>query len=96
MYIATTTEIGMDPYVDNAPRNWIPPRKRKTLNQEENNQRTPDLSKKLSQIHHSDTVVRSDDSRCFDKSIELKPQQQPTQNTMKVKAKELQGKENGD
>ena len=24
----------MDPYVDNAPRNWIPPRKRKTLNQD--------------------------------------------------------------
>ena len=27
MYIATTDEISMDPYVDNAPQNWIPPRK---------------------------------------------------------------------
>ena len=34
LYIATTEEVGMDPYVDNAPRNWIPPRKRKTLNQD--------------------------------------------------------------
>ena len=32
LYIATTEEVGMDPYVDNAPRNWVPPRKRKTLN----------------------------------------------------------------
>ena len=34
LYIATTEEVGMDPYVDNAPRNWVPPRKRKTLNQD--------------------------------------------------------------
>ena len=34
LYIATTEEVGMDPYVDNAQRNWIPPRKRKTLNQD--------------------------------------------------------------
>ena len=34
LYIAMTEEVGMDPYVDNAPRNWIPPRKRKTLNQD--------------------------------------------------------------
>ena len=34
LYIATTEEVGMDPYIDNAPRNWIPPRKRKTLNQD--------------------------------------------------------------
>ena len=33
LYIATTEEVGMDPYVDNAPRNWIPPRKRKPLDQ---------------------------------------------------------------
>ena len=33
LYIATTDEVGMDPYVDNAPRNWIPPKKWKTLNQ---------------------------------------------------------------
>ena len=34
LYIATTEEVGMDPYVDNAPRNWVPPRKCKTLNQD--------------------------------------------------------------
>ena len=34
LYIATTDEVRMDPYVDNAPRNWIPPRKRKTLKQD--------------------------------------------------------------
>ena len=38
LYIATTEEVGMDPYIDSAPRNWIPPRKRKTLNQDS---RTP-------------------------------------------------------
>ena len=40
MYIATTDEISMDPYVDNAPRNWIPPRKRKSLNQGEGQHKT--------------------------------------------------------
>ena len=30
-YIATSDELNMDPYIDNAPRNWIPPRNRKTL-----------------------------------------------------------------
>ena len=34
LYIATTEEVRMDPYVDNAPRNWIPPRKRKMLDQD--------------------------------------------------------------
>ena len=32
VYIAMSDEISMDPYIDNAPRNWIPPRNRKTLN----------------------------------------------------------------
>ena len=45
MYIATTGKIGMDPYVDNAPRNWIPPRKRKTLQQREKQCNTFDSSR---------------------------------------------------
>ena len=30
-YIATAKELNMDPYIDNSPRNWIPPRKRVPL-----------------------------------------------------------------
>ena len=26
-YIATAKELNIDPYIDNSPRNWIPPRK---------------------------------------------------------------------
>ena len=33
VYIATTNEINMDPYIDTSPRNWVPPRKRKPLEQ---------------------------------------------------------------
>ena len=31
VYIVTTGEINMDPYIDTSPRNWVPPRKRKPL-----------------------------------------------------------------
>ena len=30
-YIATAKELNIDPYIDNSPRNWIPPRKRVPL-----------------------------------------------------------------
>ena len=73
LYIATTDEVGMDPYVDNAPRNWIPPRKRKTLNQ------------------HSKAVGEKESDGLFDESM-----QRLTSNMMKVKAKEISGKENED
>ena len=73
LYIATTDEVGMDPYVDNAPRNWIPPRKRKTLNQ------------------HSKAVGERESDGLFDESM-----QRLTSNMMKVKAKEISGKENED
>ena len=38
-YIATSDEINMDPYIDNAPRNWIPPRNRKTPSTEQETRR---------------------------------------------------------
>ena len=31
VYIATTNELNVEPYVDTSPRNWIPPRKRVPL-----------------------------------------------------------------
>ena len=78
LYIATTEEVGMDPYVDNAPRNWVPPRKRKTLNQD------------------SRTVTEEKCKGPFDESMKSKTQLQATSNMMKVKAKEVSGKENED
>ena len=78
LYIATTDEVGMDPYVDNAPRNWIPPRKRKTLNQ------------------NSKTIGEGECDGPLDESMKSRMQQRFTSNMMRVKAKELKGKENGD
>ena len=78
LYIATTEEVGMDPYVDNAPRYWVPPRKRKTLNQD------------------SRTVTEEKCKGPFDESMKSKTQLQATSNMMKVKAKEVRGKENED
>ena len=31
VYIATTNELNVEPYMDTSPRNWIPPRKRMPL-----------------------------------------------------------------
>ena len=78
LYIATTEEVGMDPYVDNVPRNWIPPRKRKTLDQD------------------SRTVREEKCEGLLDESMKSRIQQQATSNMMKVKAKEVSGKENED
>ena len=78
LYVATTEEVGMDPYVDNAPRNWIPPRKRKTLDQD------------------SKTVGERECEGLLNESIESRIQQRATSNMMKVKAKEVSGKENED
>ena len=59
MYITTTDEIAMDLYVDNASRNWIPPRKRKTFNQGEVKQ-TSDSLKKSTQYPTLDALVQGD------------------------------------
>ena len=77
LYIATTEEVGMDPYVDNAPRNWIPPRKCKTLNQD-----SQTLTEKCQGL--------------LDESMKSRIQRQAMSKMMKVKAKEVSGKENED
>ena len=77
LYIATT-EVGMDPYVDNAPRNWVPPRKRKTLNQD------------------SKSLTEEKCKGLLDESMKSKIQRQGMTKMMKVKAKEVTGKENED
>ena len=48
VYIATSDEISMDPYIDNALRNWIPLRNRKILNQTEKRQ---EVMKMLRESH---------------------------------------------
>ena len=68
----------MDPYVDNAPRNWIPPRKQKTLNQD------------------SKTVGERECDGPLDESMKSRTQHRFTSNMMRVKAKEMKGKENED
>ena len=89
MYIATTNEIGMDPYVDNAPRNWIPPRKRKTLQLPEKQCGTFDSSRNSIQCFSAESQLQHSDDRLRDESMETSPQQRIHANMMKVKAKEL-------
>ena len=96
LYIATTDKVSMDPYVDNAPRNWIPPRKRKTLNQNENQHEAFDVSRKSNQCPHSETVGEGECDGPLDKLMKSRMQQRFTSNMMRVKAKELKGKENED
>ena len=96
MYIATTDEVSMDPYVDNAQRNWIPPRKRKTLNQTKNQREAFDVSRKSNQCPYSETVGEGECDGPLDKSMKSRMQQRVTSNMMRVKAKELKGKENED
>ena len=95
LYIATTDEVSMDPYVDNAPRNWIPPRKRKTLNQNKNQHETSDSLRKSNQCSDLKMVEAKRDGH-LDESMKSRMQQQPTSNMMRIKAKELKGKENED
>ena len=92
MYIATTNEIGMDPYVDNAPRNWIPPRKRKTLQQPEKQCDTFGSSRNSIQCSSAESRLQHSDDRLRDESRKLSPQQHIHADMMKVKAKELLSK----
>ena len=92
MYIATTNEIGMDPYVDNAPRNWILPRKRKALQQPEKQCNTFDLSRNSIQCSSAESRLQHGDDRLRDESMESSLQQRIHANMTKVKAKGLLGK----
>ena len=80
-YIATSDEINMDPYIDNAPRNWIPPRNRKTLQRCDSSKDSTRCSSTGGQLQQSD--------RLNDESLELTPKTQKSANMLKVKAKEL-------
>ena len=85
VYIATSDEIDMDPYVDNAPRNWILPRNRKTLNQTDRRQETVKTLRKSTMAEASD--------RLYDESPQ-QDQQQLAPIMVKTKAKELEGNRN--
>ena len=93
MYIATSDQIDMDPYIDNAPRNWIPSRKRKTLQQHQELHETFDSSRNLTQCSSIKGQLQHSEDRLYDESEELNLQRSTHANMMKVKAKELLGKE---
>ena len=94
VYIATSSELNMEPYQDSSPCNWIPPRHRKPLEPQVNKKtgRHPDASRKLSPEHASNTSYPMENQRLRDESRESRVEDQKTQLLMKVKAKELQGK----
>ena len=84
-YIATAKELNIDPYIDNSPRNWIPPRKRVPLEPRENSQkasgwpikseRPSDESKRSSMVMINPKelqVIEEGLDRHFDKSQESK------------------------
>ena len=84
-YIATAKELNIDPYIDNSPRNWIPPRKRVPLEPRENSQkasgwpikseRPSDESKRSSTVMINPKelqVIEEGLGRHFDKSQESK------------------------
>ena len=93
VYIATSDQIDMDPYIDNAPRNWIPPRKRKTLQEYQKPHKTFDSSRNPTQCSSMKSQLQHSEDRLFDESKESNPMRSTDANTMKVKAKELPGKE---
>ena len=93
MYIATSDQIDMDPCIDNAPRNWIPPRKRKTLQRP---CETFDSSRKSTQCPSEKDQLQHSEDRLYDKSRESNLQQSTHANMMKVKAKELGDKKSID
>ena len=45
VYIATTNELNVDPYMDTSPRNWITPRKRVPLDPQEDSRKVSRLLK---------------------------------------------------
>ena len=95
VYIATSNELGMEPYWDSSPRNWIPPHHRKPLDPQDDKKtgRHPDSSRKLSSEHVSNVTSTEKNVRLVDESRESKIEGQKMPVSVKVKAKELQGKE---
>ena len=92
-YIATSDEINMDPYIDNAPRNWIPPRNRKTLQQSKKQCDIFDSPRNSTQCSSTESLLRHNEDRRYDESLESSPQERMYTNMTKVKAKELLSKE---
>ena len=94
VYIATSSELNMEPYQDSSPCNWIPPRHRKPLEPQVDKKtgRHHDASRKSSPEHASNTSYPKESQRLRDESRESRIEDQRTQSLMKVKAKELQGK----
>ena len=93
-YIATSSELNMEPYQDSSPCNWIPPRHRKPLEPQVDKKtgRHYDASRKLNPEHASNTSYPKESQRLCDESRESRIEDQKTQLLVKVKAKELCGK----
>ena len=52
VYIATTNELNVEPYVDTSPRNWIPPRKRMPLEQKDDSKKVSRFPTKGEQLNN--------------------------------------------
>ena len=94
VYIATANELDMEPYRDSSPCDWIPPRHRKPLEPQVDKKtgRHPDSLRNLSLEYVPDTAYPVENLRLFDESRESRIENQKMPLLMKVKAKELQGK----
>ena len=90
VYIATSSELNMEPYQDSSPCNWIPPRHRKPLEPQLDKRahKHPDESTGSNPI----TPHLTENQRLRDESIESMKRNQDTQSLVNVKAKELYGK----
>ena len=87
MYIAMSDEINMDPYIDNAPHNWIPQRNRKGLNKTEKRQ---NITKTF-----RESALTENNERLYDESPRgMQERQQSTPIMVKAKAKEQEGDKN--
>ena len=76
--------------------NWIPPRKRKTLQLPEKQCGTFDSSRNSTQCFSTGSRLQHSNDRLCDESIESSPQEQIQATMMKVKAKELLGRKTTD
>ena len=88
MYIATSSEINMDPYVDNAPRNWIPPRKRKTLQQHSEDQRH-DESRGQHQPQHTNMVKDKAKELCGKETTSRRSDESKSRETLRSNSEDM-------
>ena len=63
VYIATTNELNVEPYVDTSPRNWIPPRKRVPLEPKEDSKKVSCFPTKGDRLNDLSEGIDYDDGK---------------------------------